>query len=60
MLLNPLPGETPVAPEERRILERLLKRQADNDPTLGTVKEEKLVTAMRDCYGRARPGMGQY
>jgi hypothetical protein len=57
-LLNPLPGETPIAAEERAILERLLRRQADNDSTLGTVKEEKLVTAIRDRYGRARPGMG--
>ena len=56
-LLNPLPGETPITAEERAILERLLRRQADNDPTLATVKEEKLVTAIRDRYGRARPGM---
>ena len=51
-LLNPLPGETPVTAEERAILERLLQRQSDNDRTLGTVTEEKLVTAMRDRYRR--------
>jgi hypothetical protein len=56
-LLNPLPGEIPVSAEDRAILERLLQRQADNDPKLGTAKEERLVDGMRQRYGRRRPGL---